>query len=120
MNKRTIGSNKELLVVEYLNNNNISVLEINFRCRTGEIDIIGRDGETYVFFEVKYRTSSEYGFASEAVDIKKQYKICRVFDYYRMINGLDDFCSFRFDVVAIDNDKIDWIKNAYEYIPRRR
>ena len=54
-NNRQIGSIKEALAAAYLKQNNVEILETNFRSRCGEIDLIGRDGNYIVFFEVKYR-----------------------------------------------------------------
>jgi len=117
-NNRIVGAQKEEKAVDFLIQNNIVILERNFRTRFGEIDIIGLDNDTYVFFEVKYRTCSSKGFAAEAVNVKKQKTICRVSDYFRLINNLNEFTPCRFDVIAIDNNKTEWIKNAFDYIGR--
>ena len=70
MNKREIGDNYELLAADYLRNNGVKILVKNYRNRFGEIDLIGYDGETLVFFEVKYRNNLQSGYAEEAVDAK--------------------------------------------------
>ncbi|MCM1050025.1 MAG: YraN family protein [Clostridiales bacterium] len=116
MNTRKIGANKEEVACRYLEENGIRIKQRNFRCRSGEIDVIGYDGEYLVFFEVKYRKSgSDKGSALEAVGFAKQKKICRVADYYRMIHRCPADTPIRFDVVAIDGDDIQWVKNAFEY-----
>lgn len=115
MNTRAIGTDKEETACDYLKKNGIKIKERNFRCRIGEIDIIGYDGAYLVFFEIKYRKTTSKGGAVAAVNIKKQYKICRVTDYYRMIHHCPDNMPIRFDVVAIDGDEIKWYKNAFEY-----
>lgn len=56
------------------------------------------------------------GDALAAVDYRKMKKICRVSDYYRLINKISEDCFIRYDVVAITGDKIEWIKNAFEYV----
>ena len=117
MNTREVGTKKEEAACIYLAGNGIRIKERNFRCRRGEIDIIGYDGEYLLFIEVKYRKNgSDKGSALEAVGIGKQKKICRVADYYRMIHRCPLDMPIRFDVVAIDGDDIQWIKNAFEYI----
>ena len=58
------------------------ILEANFRCRFGEIDLIARDGAYLVFIEVKYRSSLKDGDSLEAVNRRKQRKIIRVAEYY--------------------------------------
>lgn len=116
MNTREVGSKKEAAACAYLEENGVRIKERNFRCRRGEIDVIGYDGEYLVFFEVKYRKNgSDKGSALEAVGIVKQKKICRVADYFRMIHRCPLDTSIRFDVVAIDGDDIQWVKNAFEY-----
>ena len=118
MNKREKGAQKEEQVCAYLLSKGVKIKERNFRCRQGEIDIIGDDGEFLVFFEVKYRSSRGMGSAAEAVGYTKQGKICRVADYYRMIHRCNDDTPVRFDVVAIDGKDLNWIRNAFYYISR--
>ncbi|MCH5249371.1 MAG: YraN family protein [Lachnospiraceae bacterium] len=115
MNTRAIGADKEEIACSYLTQNGIKIKERNFRCRQGEIDIIGYDGQYLVFFEIKYRKTTSKGTAAEAVNTKKQYKICRVADYYRMIHHCPDNTPIRFDVVAIDDSEIMWYKDAFYY-----
>lgn len=118
MNTRQIGAQREEQVCAYLLSYGVNIKERNFRCRRGEVDIIGYDGEYLVFFEVKYRSSSRQGSAAEAVGFEKQKKICRVADYYRMIHQCKENLPVRFDVVAIDAEEITWIKNAFYYVAR--
>ena len=113
MNKRNIGKEKEELAAKFLARQGVKILEKNFSCRMGEIDLIGLDGECIVFVEVKYRTNTDYGYPQEAVSKNKRRKIVLVSGYYRMRNGLGDGTSFRFDIVSILGDKIRWDKNAF-------
>jgi putative endonuclease len=115
MNTRQVGAQKEQQVCAYLAGQGVVLLEQNFRCRQGEIDIIGRDGEYLVFFEVKYRSGNTKGSAAEAVGISKQKTICRVADYYRMKHHCPEDTAIRFDVVAVDAQEINWIQNAFAY-----
>lgn len=92
----------------------VHILERNFRCKSGEIDIIARDGKYLVFTEVKYRRTVGSGWASQAVDYRKQERISRAAQFYLIRHGYGDVAC-RFDVVAIDGDKIQWIRNAFEY-----
>lgn len=118
MNKREKGAQKEEQVCAYLLSKGVKIKERNFRCKQGEIDIIGYDGDYLVFFEVKYRSSRSAGSAAEAVGLAKQRKICRVADYYRMIHHCKEDTPIRFDVAAIDGEDFRWIKNAFYYMPR--
>jgi len=94
------------------------ILDTNYRCKIGEIDIIAKDKEYIVFVEVKYRNNDKNGDAAEAVDYKKMRTISRVSDYYRMEKRISEYLPIRFDVIAIDSNGIRWIKNAFDYIPK--
>ena len=71
-NKRVTGADNEQRATEYLIDNGYSILERNFRNKTGEIDIIAKKDNYIVFVEVKYRSNNKYGYAVEAVNYKKQ------------------------------------------------
>ena len=113
MNKRQVGNAYETLAAEYLRGQGYEILERNFTCRGGEIDLIAREGEYLVFVEVKYRVGADYGFPSEAVTRGKQQKIIRAARYYMMKHGygLDTAC--RFDVVAVCGQDITLYRNAF-------
>lgn len=115
INKRELGGRYEKMAAVFLEKNGLKIKEKNFRCRLGEIDLIARDGKYLVFVEVKYRYNTESGWASAAVDFRKQRAISRTALYYliRYGYGMDTPC--RFDVVAIDGDRIEWIRNAFDY-----
>ncbi len=115
MNTHETGEKGEDYACKFLAENGVEILERNFRCRMGEIDIIGKSDGYLIFFEVKYRKTSGKGTAGEAVGIAKQTKICRVSDYYRMKQGLGDNVAVRFDVVTIDGGEIQWMQNAFPY-----
>lgn len=116
VNTRVKGAQKEEQVCACLLSKGVRIVERNFRNRQGEIDIIGYDGAYLVFFEVKYRAGTGRGSAAEAVGSAKQRKICKVADYYRMIHHCSENTPIRFDVVAVDGEKMRWIKNAFDYI----
>lgn len=116
MNKRNVGSIKELLAADYLKDNNLSILEMNYRNRLGEIDIIAKDDNTLVFVEVKYRKTASFGLPEEAVNYHKARTICKVADYYRVAKKINPTMQCRFDVVAICGNAVSWHKNAFEYI----
>ena len=98
----------------YLESIGYEILEYNFRCRMGEIDIIARDGEYLVFCEVKYRAGTGKGYPSEAVDKRKQRVISKCALYYLTKKGTMEL-PCRFDVVTILNGKLQVIKNAFDY-----
>lgn len=113
INRRRVGTDKEELAAAFLESRGLRILEHNFRCRQGEIDLIARDGEYLVFVEVKYRKSREFGDAAGAVGPAKQKTICRVADFYRLSRGLGEGTSVRYDVVAIQGEEVRWIPNAF-------
>ncbi len=116
MNKRKMGADKEQMAADYLEQQGMRIVERNFRNRQGEIDIIGYHEGYLVFTEVKYRSSAGKGNALEAVDMRKMRQICKVADYYRYLHKLGNGTSVRYDVIAIQGEEIQWIKNAFPHI----
>ncbi len=93
-----------------------SILERNYSCSFGEIDLIFSDSEGVICFgEVKFRSDNSRGYPEEAVDLRKQRRICRTSDHFRSKFSLDESLSYRYDVIAISGDEVEWIKNAFEY-----
>lgn len=115
-NTREIGSIYEKKAAEYLTQCGYQILAMNYRCRIGEIDIVARDGRYLVFVEVKYRADEKGGLPQEAVDYKKQRRICKTADYYCMTHGSCGSTPCRFDVAAILGTEITLIKDAFAYI----
>ena len=117
--KILIGKWGETRAAEYLNELGYQILETNFRCNIGEIDIIAQDGETLVFVEVKTRRSDSFGAAAEAVNYHKQKKIAHVAMYYMMRHNLDKI-ECRFDVITVKKSQdnrieIELFKNAFVF-----
>ncbi len=115
MNKRAVGTYYEGIALEYLRSLGFQILERNYRCRKGEIDLVCREGDYLVFVEVKYRTTCRQGSAFMAVDKKKQHRVSRVAAYYLLEHGYSEWYPCRFDVVAIDGSEISLVRNAFEY-----
>ncbi|MDO5445761.1 MAG: YraN family protein [Eubacteriales bacterium] len=99
-NNQILGRFGEEKAADYLISEGYRVLERNFRCRQGEIDIIAeKDGYT-VFAEVKLRKNSAYGYASEFVSGSKQRRIKTAAKFYLSCEGTED-CPLRFDIIEI-------------------
>ena len=114
--RRQAGQRGETVAASFLEKEGIRILMRNFRCKYGEIDLIAKDQNGFLIVEVKMRSTSRQGFACEAVDWRKQRKICRTYDYFRMKYQISEYVSVRFDVVEVDQeDHCHWIKNAFEY-----
>jgi putative endonuclease len=106
------GSAAEQLASEYLQRNGLRLIESNFRCRFGEIDLILHDGATLVFVEVRLRSSQNFGGAAASVTSAKQGRITRAAQIYLQQQSREMAC--RFDVVLLDGERnIEWIKNAF-------
>lgn len=115
MNKRRIGAHYEKTAGQYLERRGYRILEYNFRCRFGEIDIVARESGYLVFIEVKYRKNTGAGGPLEAVDYRKQRQISQAAAFYLLRKGYQEDTPCRFDVAAILGEEIMVIKNAFLY-----
>jgi putative endonuclease len=107
-----IGASGEDRAADALYRAGYRIVERNYRCKVGELDIVARDGSTLVFVEVRSRRSGEYGSALTAVGWRKQAKVSRVASFY-IAARRPTFATARFDVVAITGDQVEVIKDAW-------
>jgi len=114
-NRRRVGAIHEKVAGQYLETQGYQILDYNFHSRTGEIDIIARDGEYLVFVEVKYRKSTASGHPLEAVTVAKQKAISKTALFYMKKHGLE-YMPVRFDVVGMVDEQVTLIKNAFEFV----
>lgn len=98
---RLRGDEGERLASKHLKSLGYKILEKNYHCRTGEVDILASKGEVLIFVEVKARGSERFGTALEAVDQRKQRRIISAARHWMAAKGLVD-TAVRFDVVAVD------------------
>lgn len=105
----------ERKIKEYLEQQEMHILDVNYRCKQGEIDLVAKDGRYYVFIEVKYRSSLRYGAPGEAVGSSKQHRICNAAKYYLYSHHLGDDTPVRFDVASVLGEEITYYKNAFFY-----
>lgn len=119
---REQGEYTESLACQYLENKGFKLIEKNFNCRLGEIDLIMMDNGSLVFVEVRYRRSNNFGSGAESVTAGKQVKLIKTASLYLQQHDKFNKYPSRFDVVSItgfietDNmNKIDfdWIENAF-------
>ena len=113
MNKHSVGTGYENKACAWLTAYGFVILRKNFRCRTGEIDIVAKEDDTLVFVEVKYRKSALRGHPEEAVTYYKQQKIIRTAQFYLCRYGISDQLPCRFDILAIEGETIRHIRNAF-------
>lgn len=98
------GLKAEEIAASYLENKGWIIVDRRWRCRTGEIDLVARDGSFLVFVEVKYRSSLDKGLPAEAVDPAKIRKILSAARLYLAVHDLGDV-PVRFDVIALWKEK---------------
>lgn len=115
-NKRKLGQEQEQRASETLEKEGYRILQKNYRCKIGEIDLIAVDEGVLVFIEVKYRRTTVSGYPEEAVTVQKQKQISRVAAWYLMENQLSLEVPCRFDVVAVSPEKVRIYKNAFDYL----
>ena len=120
MNQRELGKWGEGKAKEYLMGKGYRILQENYKCKSGEIDLIGSHGGYLVFIEVKTRRSTSYGLPVEAVDHRKQQKYIKTALNYikekRMLNT-----NYRFDIVEVrigrdGSTSINHIVNAFQAV----
>lgn len=116
------GGFAEEIVARHLQKQGYKIIERNYRCPTGEIDIIAMKGEYVCFVEVRSRNDSTYGEPYETVTYPKQKKISRTAKYFISQNPqyYNKFC-FRFDVASVVfvgnlDYSIEYIEGAFELI----
>ena len=114
MNSVEKGHYYEQEAADYLLSRGYQILEMNYRCRHAEIDLIAMDGDYLVFVEVKYRASDRIQTPAEAVDRKKQRQISLAARQYMFSHRICEEQLCRFDVVAFLNQQPVLYKNAFE------
>jgi len=112
------GQQAEQAAADYLTKSGLQLIERNYRCRSGEIDLILSSGTYLVFVEVRYRKRMDYGGAAASVDRRKQRKLLNTAQHYLQQRQCTNR-PCRFDVVAVTPDSngnlsCDWITNAFE------
>lgn len=112
-NTRQTGARKEKNAADYLVSIGYEILSMNFKSRFGEIDIVAREGKYLVFIEVKYRSNHNCGYPEDAVNTAKQKRIYKTAAYYLYSNRLDVGQLCRFDVVLVEEGRMEVIQNAF-------
>ncbi|MDR3567282.1 MAG: YraN family protein [Syntrophobacteraceae bacterium] len=111
------GKEGERIAAEYLCQCGLKILERNFRCPSGEIDLVAKEGKTIVFVEVRSRQTGEFCTPEESLSVHKFRRIAKAALWYVKQRGQTD-SSMRFDVVALrwngEEPEINWIVNAFE------
>ena len=115
--RQRLGAEGERAAETFLRRQRYAIVERNYRCRAGEVDLIALDGNAVVFIEVKTRTQPGFGSPLEAVNLRKQRQIVRAAQRYLLENRLHDRDA-RFDVVGVwwedGQVRCELVKNAFE------
>jgi putative endonuclease len=98
--RKQLGKLGEEKAVRYLISKGFKILDRNYKCKTGEIDIIAMEGKTLVFIEVKTRRGLSYGLPCESVTSAKKRHLLRTLRYYVAFHGLEEM-DMRVDVIEI-------------------
>ena len=117
--RKHLGAFGEQVATEYLKNRGYEILQLNYRCSVGEIDIVARDGDSLVFVEVRTRSSRQFGTPEESVTPAKQAKLIELAESYLQEHQISNQ-TWRIDVVAVEVDRhnkisrIELIENAVD------
>ena len=108
------GALAEQLAAQFLQRHGLKLLQQNYRCRFGEIDLILQDGDVLVFAEVRLRSRGDFGGAAASINAAKQGKLVRAAQHY--LATLAHIPPCRFDAVllqALDGSDIEWLRGAF-------
>jgi putative endonuclease len=110
--KQIQGQAGEDVALDHLQGHGLTLVARNFRCKGGEIDLIMQEQHALVFVEVRKRADARHGGAAASVTSAKQGRLIIAAQIYLQRYKMPPAC--RFDVIAIDGDQLNWIKNAIE------
>ena len=108
------GAQAEQLAAQFLQRHGLKLLQQNYRCRFGEIDLILQDGDVLVFAEVRMRSRGDFGGAAASINAAKRKKLVRTAQHY--LATLAHIPPCRFDAVllqAADGSDIEWVRDAF-------
>lgn len=111
-----VGAQAEQTAAQYLQRQGLRLLQSNYRCRFGEIDLILKDRESLVFVEVRLRSRSDFGGAAASIDARKQHKLILAAQHY--LSSVSPTPPCRFDAVLLSSaeggEGVEWLKNAFQ------
>lgn len=110
--RQRTGDAAEDAALAYLQRHGLVLVERNFRCKGGEIDLVMRDGDELVFVEVRARASGSHGGAAASVTPAKQRRLIVAAQTFLQRYAVPPPC--RFDVVSFEGERLEWLRNAIE------
>ena len=112
------GKDAETGALNYLKSRGLRLVESNYRCRAGEIDLVMFQGADLVFIEVRYRRDQRFGGALQSIGPRKITRIKRTAESWLLANPECDFDGCRFDVVAVTGIgpslEYQWVRDAFQ------
>jgi putative endonuclease len=113
-----VGQRAEAEAAKLLRHNRLRIIERNFRCRFGEIDIIALSKSHLIFVEVRHRSNTKHGSGAESVDFRKQQRIMQTAQFF-LSSGRYRNLPCRFDVIESTLDQhgqlqLHWLQNAFQ------
>jgi putative endonuclease len=108
--KQRTGDAAEQQALLYLQAQGLQLVQRNFLCKGGEIDLIMRDSKHLVFVEVRKRSSKKFGGAMASVTLAKQKRLTHAAQVY--LQNVKPVPACRFDLVAIEGEELIWLKNV--------
>lgn len=105
------GKEAENHAASFLQSRGLRLVERNYRCRMGEVDLIMEHGNTLVFVEVRLRRNERFGGAAASINGHKQRRLIHAAQHYLQQQAKEPPC--RFDAVLLDGIRIEWIKDAF-------
>lgn len=116
--KGLTGQHAERLALAHLEARGLALVAQNFRCRTGEIDLVMQAGGTLVFVEVRSRRSSRFASPLESVDFRKRGKLVRAANFFLVKHTAFRRHAVRFDVVSVEGPadgayRLKWVRDAF-------
>lgn len=114
-NSQHRGERAEHIAAQYLQQQGLQLLQQNYRCKRGEIDLIMLHNNTLCFIEVRLRRHHAFASAAASVDFRKQQKVIATAEHY--LQQTRDSRPCRFDVIALETlaiDSIQWLPNAFD------
>lgn len=116
--RQVTGDRAEAAARDYLQRQGMTLLQHNYRCRQGEIDLVMRHGDCTVFVEVRYRRSSRFASGAETVDRRKQLKLINAAAHFLQHEPRLAQQPARFDVISMSDEagkaRIEWIRDAFQ------
>jgi len=115
LNNNNAGLAAEKIAETFLRKQGLKLVEQNYHCRFGEIDLIMQDGKTLVFCEVRLRSNQQFGGAAASITQQKQNKLIKTAQHFLQQSNSRLAC--RFDAVLLEKNNlnnIEWIRNAFD------